>query len=129
LAAIIVRTDADVSTLKYLLQRDGLSRFIPLIVKSDGPGIFFSNFTAVQYVDTSPGRVSFQLQWTRNGADIFTEIEAFDSSERMTSLYSGSLKPLKKYYTTHSLEDGSYRIKFNLEGCYAHESIHILTST
>lgn len=128
LAAIIVRTDADVSTIKYLLTRDGLSHFIPYVRKSGGPGVFFNNFTAVQYVDSAPGRINFQLQWTKNGADILTEIEALDPMDNVYPIFSGYLKPLKKYYAAHNLQNGDYLLRFKLEGCYAHEAIHGLST-
>jgi hypothetical protein len=128
LSAIVARTDADVSTLKYLLGRESLGKFIPLVRKSEGQGVFFHNFTALQYVDTQPGRIRFQLCWTKGGADIWTEISAYDNTGVGWDLFTGPLKPLTPYYTEHTLPAGQYRIVFKLEGCYAHESLATLTS-
>ncbi|WP_449046018.1 DarT ssDNA thymidine ADP-ribosyltransferase family protein [Paracoccus versutus] len=129
LSAIIVRTDADMATMKYLLTREGLGHYIPLIKKSDGTGVFFHNFTAVQYVDSAPGRISFQLRWTKDGADIQTELNVSDSAGRAINLFTGPLKPLTAYYTHHGLVAANYRVNFKLEGFFAHESVLALTPT
>ena len=121
---IVVRTDADVATLKFLLTREGLGHLVAKIRKSHSTGVFFQRYTAVEYVDTSPGKISFKLKGTYSPGDIKTEILAFDDNNGIChTLYSGDLKPHKGYYTEHQLPTASYRIVFNLEGCYAHESL------
>lgn len=124
LSAIVVRTDADVSTIKYLLNREGLTHFVPLIRKSEGTGVFFQRFTAIQYVDTAPGRINYKLKGTESAGDIQTELTAFDDANNLScNLYSGGLKPYQAYFTTHNLPAGTYRLMFRLEGCFAHESL------
>ncbi len=121
---IVVRTDADVATMKYLLVREGLAHLVPKIRKSHSTGVFFQRYTAVEFVDAAPGRISFKLKGTYSAGDIKTELIVFDDTNNTShTLYSGDLSPYKKYYTEHQLPAGSYRIVFNLEDCYAHESV------
>lgn len=127
LRAIVVRTDADVMAMKYFLMRDGLERYISLVKKSEGTGVFFHYFTAVQYVDSAPGRINFQLRWTKDGADIVTELDVIDRRGSVVNLVSASLKPLTAYYVAHRMPAGSYRLSIKLEGCFAHESVLALT--
>lgn len=123
LSALVVRTDADMATLKYLLSRENLDDLIPLVRKSDGSGIFFNFYTAVKYVDPAPGRYNFELAPTKSGIEVDAEVYAYnDSSGEKFRIFKGSLKPITKYYTTHKLPAGEYRLLFKLEGCYAHES-------
>lgn len=127
LAAIVVRTDADMATMKFLLAREGLENLVPKVKRSLGTGVFFHNYTAVQFVDSAPGRVSFKLKTTRSPGNIHTEVTAInDMTGESYALVSQELKPDTNYYTTHSLSEGYYRLHFSLEGCYAHESILLL---
>lgn len=129
LSAIVVRTDADMATLKYLLTREGLVHLIPYLRKSQGTGVFFHDYTAVQFVDSAPGRINFKLRGTRSPGEIHTEIMATNMVTGTTSLLvSQDLYPLKDYYTAHKLAEGDYRLLFKLEGCYAHESVLLLQS-
>lgn len=121
---IVVRTDADVATLKFLLIRDGLAHFVSRIRKSHSTGVFFERYTAMDFVDAAPGRVNFQLKGTYSTGMIKTELIAFNDLNHETRiLYSGSLSPLKRYYVEHQLPAGNYRLVFNLEDCFAHESL------
>lgn len=121
---LVVRTDADVATLKFLLIREGLAQLVPKIRKSHSTGVFFERYTAVEFVDTAPGRINFRLKGTCSTGDIKTELTIFDDlNDVQHTLYSGDLSPLKKYYVEHQLPAGSYRIVFGLEDCFAHESI------
>lgn len=129
LSAIVVRTDADMATVKYLLNRDGLEQYVSKVKKSDGTGVFFHNFTAVQYVDSAPGKISFQLRWTKDGADIQTEINVRDKLGGINRLFSGPLKPLKPYYTPHELKEGRFIVAFKLENCFAYEALLNLAPT
>lgn len=129
LSAIVVRTDADAATLKYLLVREGLAHLVPSIKKSQGTGVFFHDYTAVQFVDSAPNRINFKLRGTRSPGDIHTEVTATNTmTMASTLLVSQDLSPYKDYFTTHNLPKGNYRILFSLEGCYAHESVHALYS-
>lgn len=129
LSAIVVRTDADAATLKYLLVREGLAHLVPRVKKSQGTGVFFHDYTAVLFVDSAPSRVNFKLRGTRSPGDIHTEITVTNTmTMASTLLVSQDLSPYKNYFTTHNLPEGKYRILFKLEGCYAHESILALHS-
>lgn len=124
LSAIVVRTDADASTIKYLLSREGLAHLVPLVKKSEGTGVFFQRFTALQYVDTAPGRISYKLKGTESVGDIQTELTVYNDARNLYyNLYSGELKPYQAYFTPHNLPRGNYRLVFSLEGCFAHESL------
>ncbi|NKX39694.1 DUF4433 domain-containing protein [Rhodobacteraceae bacterium R_SAG5] len=124
---IVVRTDADVVALKFLLIREGLAHLVPKIRKSYSTGVFFERYTAMDFVDTSPGRINFKLRGTYSSGDIKTELTVFDdTNHKQHILYSGNLSPLKKYYVEHQLPAGSYRILFELEDCFAHESLAAL---
>ena len=121
---IVVRTDADVATLKFLFVREGLVHLVPKIRKSHSTGVFFQRYTAVEFVDVAPGRIRFKLKGTYSTGDIKTELIIFDDSNNLSyTLYSGDLSPYKNYYTEHQVPAGTYRIVFKLEGCYAHESL------
>lgn len=128
LKAILVRTDADASTLKCLLQREGIGHLVPLVKTSKSTGVFFQRYTAVEYVDISPGRVNFRLKPTYSVGDINTEMAIFDSDgRRRFQLNRVELKPSQNYYSEHNLPPGTYRIVMQLEDCYAHESLVELT--
>lgn len=127
LSAIVVRTDADVNTMKYLLNREGLSHFVPLVKKSEGTGVFFQRFTAIQYVDTAPGRISYKLKGTESAGDIQVALTVYDDANNMHyKLYSGELRPYQAYFTPHNLPAGDYRLVFSLEGCFGYESLATL---
>jgi len=124
LSAIVVRTDADYNTMKYLLNREGLTHLVPLVQKSEGTGVFFQRFTAVQYVDTAPGRINYKLKGTASAGDIQTIITVYsDASDTQYNLYSGELRPYQSYFTPHNLPAGDYRLSFTLEGCFAYENL------
>jgi len=128
LSAIVVRTDADVNTMKYLLNREGLANLVALVKKSEGTGVFFQRFTALQYVDTAPGRIIYEVKGTASGGDIQVDITIHDdANNHFYDLYSGGLEPYQAYYTPHKLPAGEYRMVFRLEGCFAHESLAYLT--
>ncbi|WP_209598557.1 DarT ssDNA thymidine ADP-ribosyltransferase family protein [Ruegeria sp. HKCCSP351] len=123
LSAIIVRTDADVATMKFLLTREGLHHFVPKIRKSQGTGVFFHKHTAVQYVDSAPGRINFKLMESRSSGDIHTQMSIFDDANAcFYQMVDANLKAHQGYYTEHNLPAGNYRVVFHLENCFAHES-------
>ncbi|TMV06978.1 DUF4433 domain-containing protein [Ruegeria sediminis] len=129
LKAIIVRTDADVATVKHLLVREGLPHFVPKVKKSQGTGVFFHKYTAVQYVDSAPGRISFKLLGTMSTGDIHTQMSVFDDANaRSYLMVDQHLRAHQGYFTEHMLPTGSYRVVFHLEGCFAHESVVNLSS-
>lgn len=124
LSAIVVRTDADANTMKYLLNREGLTHMCSLVRKSEGTGVFFQRFTAIQYVDTAPGRINYKLKGSASAGDIQTVLTAYDDANNLYyNLYSGGLKPYQPYFTPHNLPAGLYSLAFSLEGCFAHESL------
>ena len=123
LAAIIVRTDADAATMRFLLTCEGLGHMLPLVKKSQGTGIFFNEYTALEFVDTAPGRISFKLKGTKSTGDIQTVLTVFDAANTPDNLVTQELRPNHPYYTEHNLPAGSYRLLIKLEGCYAHESL------
>lgn len=124
LSALIVRTDADATALKYLLNRENLAHLIPKVKRSLGTGVFFHHYTAVEFVDAAPGRINFRLKGTRSTGDIQTQITATNvMTNQSVLLVNQELQPYKDYYTAYNLQSGRYRISFELEGCFAHESI------
>lgn len=128
LAALIVRTDADVATLKHLLIKENLNFLLPLIRKSDGSGVFFHNYTAVKYIDTAPGRINFELAPTKNGTKIHVKSIAKNVASGIEyPLFTGELDPMKRYYTSHACPQGDYVLTFHLEECFAHESLVTLS--
>ncbi|MCL6283631.1 DUF4433 domain-containing protein [Ruegeria sp. 2012CJ41-6] len=128
LRAIVVRTDADVATIKYRLMQEGLEKFIPLVRRSQDNAVFLHEYAAVQFVDAAPGRIKFKLRETRYPGDIQTSITVIDDfSGHSVELVSQALRPNQDYFTKHNLPEGDYRIMIELEGCYAHESVLKLT--
>lgn len=123
LSAIVVRTDADLVTLKYMLHREDLNHLVPLVKKSEGTNVFFQRFTALQFVDVAPGRINFKLKGTASIGKIQTKLTVFDDANNQSyDLFAGELKSSQAYFTAHNLPSGHYRIMFSLEGCFAHES-------
>lgn len=122
LSAIVVRTDADQATLKYLLLREGLNHLAPLVAKSEGTNVFFQRFTALQYVDTAPGQIRFMLKGTESAGDIQTSLTVFNANNQSHNLFASQLKPNTAYFIEHNFPAGYFRLAFNLENCFAHES-------
>jgi len=120
---IVVRTDADLATLKYSLSNMGLDHYLPLARKTTGSGLFFNRHTAVDHIDTSPNRVNFKLAGTSSAGKIRTTIQILEQGSRnsvfaLTSELDGN----KRYYIEHNLIPGIYLVNFTLEGVFAHES-------
>lgn len=120
---IVVRTDADLATLKYSLLHFGLVQYLPLVRKSTGSGLFFNRYTAVDYIDTSPNRVNFKLAGTSSAGQIQTIIKILEPASRnvvfeLTSNLDGN----KRYFIEHNQVPGDYLINYSLEGAFAHES-------
>ncbi|QFT95954.1 hypothetical protein FIU85_01430 [Roseovarius sp. THAF8] len=124
LKAILVRTDADAATVKHLLIKNGLPELVSKITKPQSTGIFFDNYTAVQFVDAAPGRIKFKLRGTRSVGDIETELEVRDEVTGRTVLSANeALKPFQDYYIDADLPPGDYRVSFTLESCFAYEAV------
>lgn len=123
---IIVRTDADVSTMKFRLIQEGLGHLAPMVKKSFSTGVFFQRYTAVDYVDIAPSRVNFRLMGTSSIGKIKTRVAALgDEAAEQFTLFEGELDPYVNYYIEHTLPPKRYRLLIYLEDCYAHES-HVL---
>jgi hypothetical protein len=120
ISAIVVRTDADAATMKYLLNQRGLSRYVPLVKKSEGIGVFFHQYTAIQFVDFAPNKITFKLAATRSGVSVDVRISARTPDGNNLLIFQGPLTPLTHYFVTHSLPKGVNRITFDLEGCFAY---------
>lgn len=121
---IVVRTDADVNTLRYLLDRNNLKGFIPKVRKTTGGGIFFNRYTALDYVDTAPGRIVFKLRFSSSSGPISTQIELFELGGQKRVFYlDKELVGAKPFYSNHALVPGKYIIRVHLEKCFAHESV------
>lgn len=120
---IVVRTDADLATLKYSLLHFGLVQYLPLVRKSTGSGLFFNRYTAVDHIDTSPNRVNFKLAGTSSVGQIQTTIQILDPVSRNVAFeLSVNLDGNKRYYIEHNLTPGQYLVNCSLEGVFAHES-------
>jgi len=121
---IIVRTDADVQTLYCLLGDLGLRHLSDKVRKSQGTGVFFNEYTALEFIDSEPGRIAFRVKESRSGANIDIRMRISDvagGGERV--LFDTSIESLKRYYFEHDLPAGLYRVRVDLERCLAHESI------
>lgn len=120
---IVLRTDADVATLKYTLLQMGLNQYLPMVRKTTGSGLFFNRYTAVDYIDTSPNRVKFKLAGTSSGGKIQTTLQILELASRnvMYNLNT-NLDGNTQYYIEHHLVPGDYLVNFTLEGVFAHES-------
>lgn len=122
LSAIVVRTDADATTVKYLLDQRGLSHFAAIVKKSEGIGVFFHHYTALQFVDFAPNKIRFKLASTRSGNSVDVRISAKTPDGSDVQIFNGSLKPLTPYFVNHTLPSGVNTITFHLEGCFAYSS-------
>jgi len=121
---IAVRTDADVLTLKYLLEAKGLSKFSGMVRRSKSGGIFFNRYTAVDFIDTSPGRINFQLKYSSSKGEIETLLTVSDvESTKKRLQVDARLVGQKKYYVELDLPSGRYLLDCSLESCFAHQSI------
>lgn len=120
---IVVRTDADLVTMKQFLLQSGLSGYVPFVRKTTGSGLFFNRYTAVDHIDTSPNRVNFKLAATSSSGPIQTGIKILELGTRnvVFSLNVG-LDGNKRYYIEHNLDKGEYLVNYSLEGTFAHES-------
>lgn len=120
---IVVRTDADLATMKDSLLSMGLEHFLPLLRKSTGSGLFFNRHTAVDHIDTSPNRLNFKLAATSSAGQIQTVLQILEiGSRNIVYNTSAGLDGNKRYYIEHNLEMGDYLVNFSLEGVFAHES-------
>jgi hypothetical protein len=125
---IVVRTDADLATMKHCLVISGLHQYLPMVRKTTGSGIFFNRYTAVDHIDTAPNRVIFKLAATSSIGQIQTQIQILELASRnvMFSINAG-LDGNKRYYLEHNLGAGDYLVNYSLEGVFAHESQITLT--
>ena len=121
---IVVRTDADVLTLKYLLSNAGLATYLPKVRKTTGGGIFFDWYTAFDFIDTAPGRIIFKVRPSRSNGDIATQLDVFspDGQNKLVSV-DCELLGATTYFIEHTLAPGQYLAIANLEGCFAHKSM------
>ncbi|MEX0943642.1 MAG: DarT ssDNA thymidine ADP-ribosyltransferase family protein [Pseudomonadales bacterium] len=121
---IIVRTDADVQTLNFRLDDLGLAHLLGKVRKAQGAGVFFNYYTALDFIDSEPSRIAFGVKESLSGAniDIRMRVSGVDDGRERT-LFDTSIESLKRYYFEHDLPAGTYRVRVDLEGCLAHESV------
>jgi len=120
---VVVRTDADLATLKYSLGQMGLDAYLPLVRKSTGSGLFFNRYTAVEHIDSSPNRVNFKLAASSSSGQIQTSIQILELKSRNVMFnLNADLDGNKRYYIEHNLALGSYLVNYKLEDVFAHES-------
>lgn len=121
---IIVKTDADSRTLKYLLLHNGLNSYIALIKKSMTPAIFFNHYTALEYIDATSDRLNFSAKATNSSGDIKCQIRLEDTKSKTKSFeIKANISGAKGYYVQHGLNPGQYLATVHLEDCLAHKSI------
>lgn len=121
---IVVRTDADQQTLKFLFDESGLNHFSSLVRKTQGPGLFFEDYTAVDYVDVAPGMIKFRLKQTRSAGDIKTYMRLVDmKTGNVVAYFRSNLAMLKIYQWEPKVMPGTYQLQCELEDCFAHNSI------
>ncbi len=120
---IVVRTDADLATLKYSLSSMGLDHYLPLVRTTTGAGLFFNRHTAVDHIDTSPNRVNFKLAGTSSAGKITATLQILELTSRNSVFdLTSDLDGNKRYYIEHNLTPNDYLVNFSLEGVFAHES-------
>jgi ssDNA thymidine ADP-ribosyltransferase, DarT len=120
LRRIIVRTDADVLTVKHYIEKFSLYHYSDLVRKAKGTGIFFGEYTAFDYVDLSPGKINFKLKETKPAADIAVEMVVSDiKTGSQVAKLSCDLKMLQAYYWEHGVTPGPYLLNAKLEGSFA----------
>ncbi len=97
---------------------------MPKVRKTTGGGVFFDRYTALDYIDTAPGRINFKLRYTSSTGLISTKLELFslDGQVKVFSL-DQELFGAKQYYIEHTLAPGRYLAIINLENCFAHKSL------
>ena len=124
LKCLFVRTDADASTLKFLLNSQGSENFAGLVRKAPDNGYFFHYYNALDYIDTTPNRIQFVLKGTRTSREVNFKLQIHDESDdRRVIAVDDVLTPGMKYYVDHGLQSGSYLAKATIEDCFAHEAI------
>lgn len=123
LGYIVVRTDADLATLKHSLASMGLNCYLPIAKKTTGSALFFNRHTAVEHIDTSPDVVNFKLAGTDSDGKISTTIQILEVASRNSVFdLTSELDSNTRYSVKHKLAPGNYLINFTLEGVFAHES-------
>jgi hypothetical protein len=124
---IVVRTDADLASLKYYLATKSLNQYLPLARKTTGSGLFFDYYTAVEHIDTSPNRLNFKLAGTRSAGQIETKVEIL-TPDLTTVLFelNALVNGNTRYFIEHNLARGNYAVRFSLEGVFAHQSVIFL---
>ncbi len=75
---IIVRTDADVQTLYCRLDDLGLGYLSDKVRRSQGTGVFFNEYTALEFIDSEPGRITFRVKESRSGTNVDIRMRVLD---------------------------------------------------
>lgn len=121
---IIVKTDADSRTLKYLLRHNGLNSYITLVKKSMSPAIFFNQYTALEYIDATSDRLNFSAKATKSSGDIKCQIRLEHIVSKTKNFeIKANISGAKGYYVKHGCSPGQYLATVHLEDCLAHKSI------
>jgi len=93
------------------------------------PGVFQNDYAYIESVTAASTGISFAFHPRRDGASVRTELTV--RSETGTIVCKRGPRDLdggRRWRVDHPLADGRYTITINVDGCPAHEAVHVVDS-
>lgn len=119
---IVVRTDANVATVKHAISDVGSLVPLDIVRRTMSSGVFFQRHAALDFVDASPGRINFKLTYTESPDPLQVQILVSSRAGAELQRLETQLEKNKKYYWEHGVRPGDYILDVWIEGSLAHRS-------